>query len=150
MTAWFKNLKDNNQVVLVSQTHSIVNHRFRLIHFIQVLTAPHMEHGTQWAGRGQSSVRMLPANLWFQPQLILPPQSLLSSLLPCIPTTRGKVHPRVHTWFWLAASLFSKVAIRGSFPAYHALTTTQDICTIWEWAVSPQTHWAIPVSHGRR
>lgn len=32
-------------------------------YFCQVLTAPHMKHGTQWAGRGQSSARMLPANL---------------------------------------------------------------------------------------
>ena len=84
------------------------------IHFFQVLTAPHMEHGTQWAGRGQSSARMLPAYLWFQPQLILP-QSFPSSVLPCIPNTGKKSTPMVRAWFWLAASLFWKLLIEAHF-----------------------------------
>lgn len=64
--------------------------------FCQVLTAPHMEHGTQWAGRGQSSARMLSANLLPPASTHSPSSVFLPPFPPCISTTREKstsIHP---------------------------------------------------------
>lgn len=76
-----------------------------------VLTAPHMEHGTQWAGRGQSSATMLPANLLTQ--LILPLQCFLPPSLPCIPTTREKSTSTQPCLVLIAAGFVLKVAVEA-------------------------------------
>lgn len=111
--------------------------------FISVLTAPYMEHGTQWEERGQSSARMLLANLWLQPQLILPLlvfSFFFPSFLPCISTTREKSTSMRPCWVLTCCrSVFGNCAIRGSFPAYRALTIKQDICTDWVGCQSTDT-----------
>lgn len=106
----------NSHVVSVSQQLSPSNHQVTLfIHFL-VLTAPHMEHGTQWAGRGQSSARMLPANL-LTPASTHSPSSVFSSFFPFLHPhhQREQVHPQVHARFELAVGLFWKLLLEAHF-----------------------------------
>lgn len=96
-----------------------------------------MGHSGQVGGSLQQGC--YPPTSWLQPQLILPLQSFLPSFLHCIPTTREK-STSMHPCLVLTCCRFVlRVATRGSVPAYRALTTKQDICTVWEWAVCPQT-----------
>lgn len=75
-----------------------------------------MEHGTQWAGRGQSSARMLPANL-LTPASTHSPSSVFSSFFSFLasPPPERKVHPHIHVRFWLAAGLFWKLLFEAHF-----------------------------------
>lgn len=79
--------------------------------FCQVLTAPHMEHGTQWAGRGQSSARMLPPNL-LTPASTHSPSSVFSSFFPSLYSNHQK-EKYIHAGFWLAACLFGPFQFKG-------------------------------------
>lgn len=119
------------------------------------ISVKYLQHHTRSMGHsgqvgGSLQQGCYPPTSWLQPQLILPLQSFLPSFLPCIPTTREKSTSTHPSLVLTCCRFVFKVAIRGSFPAYRALTTKQDICTVWEWAVCPQTHRAKPASHGRR
>lgn len=143
---WRTNKFKTTAVMLSTFNHQS-DYSFISVKYLQHHTRS-MGHSGQVGGSLQQGC-YLPTS-WLQPQLILPLQSFLPSFLPCIPTTREKSTSTHPSLVLTCCRFVFKVAIRGSFPAYRALTTKQDICTVWEWAVCPQTHWAKPASHGRR